>query len=62
MLVLLMKKEVRKKFIIMTKIVMDCEASEKITQPHYQRNCQALMRVLRELIRMFDKNEKAQTL
>jgi hypothetical protein len=62
LLVLLLKKDVKKKFAIVIKIIMDCDATEKITQPHYQRNCQALMKVLRELIRLFEKSERAQEL
>jgi hypothetical protein len=46
-LFLLLKKEVRKRFFVMVKLIMDCEAKEKIVQPQYQRNCQALMRTVK---------------
>jgi hypothetical protein len=51
-LVLLLKKDVSKKFLIMARLVLDCEALQNIPQPHMQRNCQALTKLLRDLMRI----------
>lgn len=57
-IVLLLKKDVAKKFIVMVRMILDSESIHKIAQPQMQRNCQALTRILRELIRIFEKQEK----
>ena len=57
-IVLLLKKEVAKKFIVMVRMILDSEAIQKIAQPQMQRNCQAITKLLRDLIRIFDKSDK----
>lgn len=52
-LVLLMKKDVSRKFLFMVKLIFDCEEVHKIVQPNYQRNCTALVKVIKDFIRMF---------
>lgn len=61
-LVLLLKKEVSKKFMIMARIIVECESKEKVGLAHYQRNCHSLMKTLKEFFRIFEINEKAKEL
>lgn len=58
-LVLLLKKEATKKFLVMTRIVLECETPEKVASPHYQRNCHALMKALKDFLRIYEKSDKA---
>lgn len=61
-IVLLMKKEVMKKFLIMVRIILECEGKEKVGLAHYQRNCLALMKTVKDFIKIYLRNEKAKEL
>lgn len=61
-LVLLLKKETIKKFLVMARIILECETPEKVALAHFQRNCHALMKTLKDFFRIYEKNEKAKEL
>lgn len=61
-LVLLLKKETTKKFLVMARIILEIDNPEKIALAHYQRNCHALMKTLKDFFRLYDKNDKAKEL
>jgi hypothetical protein len=44
---LLLKKETRKKFTVVVRLILECDNSEKVALPQTQRNCISLMRVLK---------------
>ena len=37
----------------MSKIILQCDELHKAGQPHYQRNCAALMKVIRNFLRVY---------
>lgn len=43
----------------MFKIIMECDIREKIGHANYQRNCSALMKLIKDFIRIYEKSVKA---
>jgi hypothetical protein len=61
-LLLLLKKETTKKFLVMARIILETDSAERVALAHYQRNCHALMKTLKDFFRIYDKNDKAKEL
>lgn len=61
-LVLLLKKETSKKFLVMARVILEADSPEKVALAHYQRNCHALMKTLKDFFRIFERSEKAKEL
>lgn len=59
---LLLKKEVRKKFLVLARVVWESEDRDKNLLPNYQRNCQALSRAVRDFCRVYERTPQAEPL
>lgn len=46
----------------MARIILESDMAEKVALAHYQRNCHALMKTLKDFCKIYDKNDKAKEL
>lgn len=53
-IILLLSKNVMKKFLIFCRVIIQCEEVHKLGQQNFQRNCSSLLKVLKELIRSYN--------
>lgn len=53
-MILLLKREVMKKFIVLCKVVLECEEGNKVGQQNYQRNVNALLKTIKDIMREYD--------
>lgn len=60
-LVLLLKPEVSKQFMIVSRIVIDNDDATKLSQPIFIRNCYGLLRAFKELIHNYAALSEAQS-
>ena len=59
---LLLKKEVKKKYLVALKVVWENEDKEKHMMPQYQRNCQALARTIKDFCKIYERLPQAEKL